>query len=140
MIKRLEHHSYVERLRNLGLLSLKKRRLNVYKCLKGRIKEDGAGLFSVVFSDWTSSEGHNLKHRQFHLNIRKLFSVTVIEYWHRLPREAVQFPSLVIFKNCPDMVLGNQLCTWLYQGRGSWTKIPTEVSCPTPTFGDSEIL
>ncbi len=33
----------------------------------------------------------------------------VTEYWHRLPREVVESPSLEIFKSHLDMVLGNQL-------------------------------
>jgi len=90
MIKGVEHLSHEERLRDLGLFSLEKRRLrddliNVYKQLQGGCKEDGARLFSVVPSDRNRGHGHKLKHRRFPLNIRKHFStVRVIEQWHRL--------------------------------------------------------
>ncbi|KFV74415.1 hypothetical protein N308_04920, partial [Struthio camelus australis] len=54
--------------------------------------------------------GHKLNHRQFHLNLRKnFFSVRVTEHWNRLPREAVESPSLEIFQTHLDAILGNVL-------------------------------
>lgn len=64
MIKALEHLFYEERLGDLGLFSLGKRRLRehrikVYKYLKRGCKENGARIFSVVPSDKAQPETQN---------------------------------------------------------------------------------
>ncbi|KGL80969.1 hypothetical protein N309_13769, partial [Tinamus guttatus] len=50
--------------------------------------------------------GYKLKHRQFHLHVRKNnFPVRVTEPWNRLPREAGEAPSLEIFQTPLDATL-----------------------------------
>ncbi|KAK4810064.1 hypothetical protein QYF61_007886 [Mycteria americana] len=85
---KLEHKSYEEWLRELGLFNLEKRRLRgdliaLYNCLKGGCREG-----------------------RFRLDIRKFFfTERVIKHWNRLPREVVESPSLEVFKGRLDEVL-----------------------------------
>ncbi|KFQ28205.1 hypothetical protein N332_13973, partial [Mesitornis unicolor] len=52
--------------------------------------------------------GFKLEEGRFRLDIRKkFFTVKVVRHWHRLPREAVDAPSVEGFKARLDRALGN---------------------------------
>ncbi|KAK4817133.1 hypothetical protein QYF61_002402 [Mycteria americana] len=90
--KGLEHKADGDRLKDLGLFSLEKRRLRgdllaLYNYLKGGCREVGS----------VSSP---------RLDIRKnFFTERVVKHWNRLPREVGESPSLEVFKRHVDAVL-----------------------------------
>ncbi|KFQ85947.1 hypothetical protein N337_09377, partial [Phoenicopterus ruber ruber] len=113
MIRGLEHLSYKDRLRELGLFNLEKTRLRedlvvAFQYLKGAYKKDGEKLFSRACCDRTRGNSFKLKEGRYRLDIRKkFFTVRVVKRWHRLPREVVEASSLATFKVRLDGALGN---------------------------------
>ncbi|KFQ16502.1 hypothetical protein N330_13907, partial [Leptosomus discolor] len=113
MVRGLEHLSYEDRLRDLGLFSLEKRRLwgdllAAFQYLKGAYKKAGEGLFTKACSDRMRGNGWKLGEGRFRLDTRKeLFTLRVVRHWNRLPKEVVDAPSLELFKDRVDRALSN---------------------------------
>ena len=115
MIRGMKHLSYEDRLRELGLFSLEKRRLRgdliaVFQYLKGTYKQEGSKLFERVDNSRTRGNGFKLKEGRFRLDIRgKFFTRRVVKCWKGVPREVVDAPSLEVFKARLDGTLGSMV-------------------------------
>lgn len=105
-VKGLTHVSYIERLRELKLQSLEKRRGGILSMCTDTWWEGVKMSLSSGAQQEERDNGHRLKHRKFDLNSRKMFfTVKMARYCNTLLREVVKSSSLVTFKT--------QLCTYL---------------------------
>ena len=88
----MEHLSYEDRLRELGLFSQEKRSLQeelkvAFQCLKESCKKERDRLFSRLCCHKTRGNGFKLNEGRFRLDIRKrFFTIRVVRHWNRLPR------------------------------------------------------
>jgi len=93
-----ERLSYEDRLRELWLFSLEKRRLQgyliaVFQYPKGSYRKGGDRLFSRVCGTRTRGNGFKLKESRFRLDIRKRsITVRVVRHWNRLPSDVMPRP------------------------------------------------
>jgi len=114
MIRRLEHLSYEERLRGLGLFSLEDRRLQgdfiaAFQYLKGAYKKAQEELFTRACSDRTRGNAFKLKEGMFRSDRRRTsIAMWVVRHWNGLPKEVLDAPSMeVSFKARLDGALSS---------------------------------
>ena len=106
MIRGLKHLPCEERLIELGLFSLGKRRFQgdviaAFQHLKGAYRKDEEGLFIRAWSNRMRGNG-------FRLDIRKkFFTARVVRQWKRLSSEAVDAPSLEALQARLDGAVSN---------------------------------
>ena len=113
MIQGLEHLSYEDRQKELGLFGLEKRKslgdlIVAFWYLKGDYKHEENQLFMRVDSVRTRGNYIKLMEKRCRLDVRwEFFTEGVVKCWIRLPRETVDSPSLQVFKARLDGTLGN---------------------------------
>ena len=112
MIRGLEHLPCEDRLRELGLFSLEKRRLRgdliaAFQYQKGAYKQEGSQLFKRVDNRRTRGNGLKLREGRCRLDVRGKFFAERAVRCGTAAREAVDALSLELFKARLDEALGS---------------------------------
>jgi hypothetical protein len=109
LIPQLRKYSYEERLKRIGIPSLKLRRargdmIETYKILSGKENVNSDQFFKKL-ENQHGLRGHTMKiqKQQTRLDIRKhFFSQRVVNPWNKLSQKVVDAPSINCFKNALD--------------------------------------
>ena len=107
LIVNIRNLSYEDRLKRLGLQSLKTRRLRgelieVFKILNG-FDLVGPGLLALAPHGVTRSNGFKLQGKRFQTDVAKnFFANKIINEWNNLPRDVVHSQTINMFKNRLD--------------------------------------
>ena len=85
MVRGLEHLSYEDSLREVGLFSLEKRMLQedlraAFWYLKGGYKKTQGGGFIKASSDRTRGNGFKVKENRYKLTIKKFLTVSLMRH------------------------------------------------------------
>ena len=111
MIPRLRCKPYEQRLQELNLFSLSKRRMRgdlieVFKMLKGFVNVDVNDYFTLAQSRITRGNGYKIASKRFASQEAKHFFFNrVVNAWNSLPASVVESESVVTFKNRLDEYL-----------------------------------
>ena len=108
-VRGLKGCTYEERLKRLGLLSLKKRRLRgdlieVFKMITGRERIDCSRFFQSAPTQH-QLRGHTMKlyKPRARLRVRQMFfSHRIVDDWNSLPQSVIEAPSVCAFKSRLD--------------------------------------
>ena len=108
IIRGQQGRPYEERLRDLNLFSLHKRRLRgdlvaCYKLVRGDQQALWESLFPQALPGVTRNNGHKLAEGRCRLDIRRrYFTVRAARIWNQLPSKVVLAPTLGVFKRRLD--------------------------------------
>ncbi|XP_059831389.1 uncharacterized protein LOC132397106 [Hypanus sabinus] len=130
MLPGLESMDYDQRLRELGLYSLEKRRMRgdmieVYKILRGIDRVDSQRLFPRAPLLSTRGHGFKLSGGRFKGDIRgRFYTQRVVGAWNALPESVVEADTLVKLKRLLDRYMEELKVGGLYGRQGLRAKWP----------------